>query len=112
MSLIERLEAAEVGSAGLSIDVVTSLDDGGEFPTHGKLFVTTSLDAALALAERVLPGWSWTVGTRDVPGCTAVIDSNGGSPILGEAIAPTPALALCIAILRARQASNPTAEEV
>lgn len=69
--------------------------------------VTTSLDAALALAERVLPGAE-----------ISMVHSPGGSfPYAdvwvhkrsGQCHAKTPALALCIAILKAR-ASNPVNE--
>ena len=62
---------------------------------------TTSIDAALALAERMLPGWRKFV--------EVVGDGRGSACVFlaHEAIdrpwfhAPTPALALCIAILRA-----------
>lgn len=72
--------------------------------------VTTSLDAALALAERVLPGccpgvarnvhhkdwYSW-VGSKDEEGCGD----------LGNGRGPSPALALCIAVLKAVQHATP-----
>lgn len=113
MSLIERLEAAEVGSRELDAAIWYALietcggkpdkDMIGRWPDY-----TTSLDAALALAERVLPGWHWE------------LDNVGGSPyaanltnpvgrflICGDtevySTAPTPALALCIAILKAKE---------
>lgn len=74
-----------------------------------KAFVGGSLDAALALAERVLPGWAWEI-RLDESGATiqaapvwwmeglAAPDEGGVS-----CSAATPALALCIAILRAKQ---------
>lgn len=127
-ALIARLEAAEVGSReldarmwcateGISFKKMltvkgfpdrqysfrTSIGDVG---LHG-LFghppighVTTSLDAALALAERVLPGCGWEL--------YAAYEIKGSMKYgcnLGEedtAYAFTPALALCIAILRAK----------
>ena len=67
--------------------------------------VTTSLDAALALAERLLPGWDFVIAR-----------ANGGLTIhaqLGSTehhFANTPALALCIAILRALPAAAPVAQ--
>jgi hypothetical protein len=57
---------------------------------------TTSLDAALALAERVLPGWDFIVG-RTNGGLTIHAQVGPGEMQFGN----TPALALCIAVLRA-----------
>lgn len=74
---------------------------------------TATLDAALALAERVLPGWTarlditpkmtdagfdppWTDDMRNKP------FGHGSS----SAQAPTPALALCLAVLRAKAAQS------
>ena len=143
MSLIERLEAAEVGSRELDCllarefgwhrveprfarnkhgawiapeDFMGVQSDGSPRldSLHGTTMhrdpyrFTTSLDAALALAERVLPGWHWE------------LDNVGGSPyaanltnpvgrflICGDtevySTAPTTALALCIAILKAKE---------
>lgn len=76
---------------------------------------TASLDVALALAERVLPGWYWRAGRTplgqwhhgrytygwahlsrtDASNCDRGDESTGW--------AATPALALCAAILRAKQ---------
>lgn len=66
--------------------------------------VTTSLDAALALAERVLD----QRGPININICLAgsaqvVIDSVGPcGPVMAQVVARTPALALCAAILRAQ----------
>lgn len=54
-SLIEKLEGAEVGSRELDCAIWTATG-GWDGVDHPPAF-TTSLDAALALAERVLPGW-------------------------------------------------------
>lgn len=71
---------------------VTNAKDGFEF--------TISMDRALALAERVLPGCRWEGGVNGHEGAWAQVfpDLTG---IQGRA--PTPALALCIAILHARK---------
>jgi len=73
---------------------------------------TTCVTAALALASRVLPGWCWEIRT-DIEGATvqaapawwteglAAPDRDG---VATEA--PTPALALCAAILRAKGAEQ------
>lgn len=70
---------------------------------------THHVDAALALAERVLPGWDWSV-CRLEPNhgfaknglfyATVERLPDDWSPIF-DASAKTPAIALCLAILRA-----------
>lgn len=68
---------------------------------------TASLDAALALAERVLPGWKW-----GVTGGGAPADALLYEPVLGgwrhsiRTEAPTPALALVLAVLRGKMADS------
>lgn len=64
---------------------------------------TASLDWAVALADRVLPGHAVAVGTM-FPGHTPPPWATIWNPhgfIIGNRQAPTPALALCRAILRA-----------
>lgn len=125
-ALIARLEAAEVGSRELGHDVLMALgwhrEQIGNF--YGPLYQWSSpdfsphlisgdedklpnpvlsLDAALALAERVLEGWPcWGVAT-DIPGRIGAVlaKSNRDEGVTGYA--STPALALVIAILRAKQ---------
>lgn len=126
--LIERLEVAEAGSRELEREVEIALFGGepslapdrvfrkdglGFGYTQGFAPYTRSLDAALALAERVLAGPSvcgrpgrlhniaqlfngrWEAKTYRV--------SDGSSH---EAVGAAPALALCIAILRAKDAES------
>lgn len=136
--LIAKLEAAEVGSTVLDCDIgillgeweppkgaVRDLDRPDVWRSNGIKYyqphaeVTTSLDAALALAERVLPGWSYGLNGEVGGGALATleqpdVDLGGGviaSPGLcglqefdGEAA--TPPLALCIAILKATTAAQ------
>lgn len=121
-SLIEKLEGAEVGSYGLDGLVLEAtghkyhLDFGSAWYArpgrneriygNGPARVTTSLDAALALAERVLPGWR-VYGISDETdfqtnnGWGAGLSESRG-PGIQHARAATPALALCAAILRAQ----------
>jgi len=64
---------------------------------------STSLDAALALAERVLPEANCRGFDQTPRGCDAYVSRNNvasGAWVI-EGTAPTPALALCIAILKA-----------
>lgn len=123
--LIKRLEEAEAGSRKL--DALIAKEMGwsvhnarrnglwvipfGEYETcdPDAMFrlgdYTTSLDAALALAERVLPGWGWEISHDDCIGnyyAWVVKDFylRGPQEHL-RGIQETPALALCIAILKA-----------
>jgi len=120
--LIERLEKAEAGSVPLDCEVVRQFGyhvpegtwqgwhdpDGNHIGLPPK--VTTSLDAALALAERVLPGHVFysidhmaVINLRNI--CVAQV-SGEADGCAGEGEAATPALALCIAILRAAKAQG------
>lgn len=60
---------------------------------------TASLDAAVALVERKLPGQEWTVGSRDTLGHPwGKVRSESLRSIQDSAA--TPAIALCLALLR------------
>ena len=73
---------------------------------------TSSLDAALGLVERKLPGWVWklsTDGDASAPDHKAHAtlasevwaDPGAGMGVVTYGHAPTPALAVCLALLRA-----------
>jgi len=82
-----------------------------------------SLDAAIALCERVLPGWLWEMRQDETRGYFARVESpdfdcvtwEAGDKITTDilagrdanAFAPTPALALCLALSTARQRPAP-----
>lgn len=112
-SLIEKLEGADVGSRELDREVWLACRQpekwGGPINPPGKgvwegPHVSYSLDAALALAERVLD----QRGPININICLAgsaqvVIDSVGPCDlVMAQVVARTPALALCAAILRAQ----------
>ncbi len=124
-SLIEKLEGASEGSVELSCDIGIALGEwtppkGAERDIYSpdiwrrnglKYYqpyaeVTTSLDAALALAERVLPGTSPGVSKNVFHGYwSAWLHQNvdGACHVVGDAsTSTTPALALCAAVLRAQ----------
>jgi hypothetical protein len=99
-SLIEKLEGAEVGSRELDCAIWTATggwDHVGRPPTF-----STSLDAALALAERMLPGWDWQIVKGSEEEAYVALQPHGAA-FGHEVQAATPALALCAAILRAKQ---------
>lgn len=105
-SLIEKLEGAGEGSRELDYAiraVVETFDDYWALRVPADW--TTSLDAALALAERVLPGWRRTVEELSCGQWMSVVTGKKPEPHLSlplhVARAATPALALCAAILRA-----------
>ena len=120
MDLIARLEQAEVGSRELDRAVALALGwaikrwpngQGEDWRRiDGTLVLntnfSTSLDAALTL---VPTGWHWTVYDTDGLGrgyaCAQVEPPEYSyEPISADAV--TPALALCIACLRARLAAE------
>lgn len=107
--LIARLEAAKEGSreldvaiirAGYGIPIVQdSWSDQDLLAGDIVPMYTRSLDAALTL---VPDGWQCDVRICD-GACRATV---GGTKKFGEARAPTAALALCIAALKAREAAK------
>lgn len=126
-ALIARLEAAEVGSRELDAEICILFQYGGpnsegavnvrtDSNWEGDLLfeqggdeccnpippVTTSLDAALALAARVLPGWSCSA-IKGQGGCEAYVWPHAEAFADVQGKSSTPALAICIAILRAKQ---------
>jgi len=111
--LIERLEKADEGSLELDKAILMSFGftwRGMNYWHHddrtmwrGPTFFTRSLDAAVALAERVLPDVGWSVATNRIDRrrvarlWTGEIDD-------GKAHAgASPAIALCLAILKAME---------
>ena len=130
--LIECLEGASVGSKALNMDVVEALgecahreteyyniqgDSGFDCTACGKdphrpgvPPVTTSLDDALALAERVLPGRAVGVSQQIHHGhwyaWLTNIGADGDPWNEAGASAAAPALALVAAILRASEQSK------
>ncbi len=136
-ALVERIERGEGRDRDLEIAVWCALGwsfekrgkdrkawlygpDGGEFRPRrdpddslgwliGRMGVTDSLDAAVALVERVLPLAEWEVTTSGFkPGATVI---PNGSPH-GVAHASSPARALLAAALRALAHSDQTEQRV
>lgn len=106
--VVAELERAEAGGVDLSGRVAGVAGETRMAPAEPDAVsgvwewpdYTTSLDAALELID---PDWTWMVGTRDGRFVAAVgaYIGNGAERAQGEA--NSPALALCIAILKLRQ---------
>ncbi|HEY3694112.1 hypothetical protein [Phenylobacterium sp.] len=117
--LIERVEAATGPCLELDADIARAMritvtysveinpkpcgDDFNYLPP-----LTASVDAALALAERVLLGCWWLVGKGQLRGTEALYGAQllfGSDEVLGAGESPaTPALAILSAILHAKLA--------
>jgi hypothetical protein len=113
--LLERVKAATGPDREIDRDLVERFyseavrpewrsGDGWFHPDFGKVRpadpYTASLDAALALVERVLPGWAWSVGNLRNGAQCYLMDRPGG--VLHEpGLAATPPLAVLRALLAA-----------
>lgn len=104
--LIARLEEAEAGSRELDREIgeITRapMGNAGDVVGLGYAHFTTSIDAALALAERVLPDARVTINTGSGWARLLTKDGRYDYGFFASARAATPALALCIAILKAK----------
>ena len=69
-------------------------------PFHNHPPFTASIDAAVALCKQKLPGWHWTVSDRDLARVSNP-SANQFEDDRFDALAATPALALCLAVVRA-----------
>ena len=123
--LVKRLEAGETGREidaevfrhfGYTIKMIEGFG-GGKFlayPPDGpercepaRLAVSTSLDAAVALVERVIPKCEWSIDKFDGDPVAHVDHPNDPHGMLGRrAQAPTPAAALVAALLKAKGAGD------
>lgn len=107
-ALLKRVEEAGGGSRDLDRDIWQAFDAAAAGAPHGEMpgtFYTSSIDAALALVERVLPGWTYAL---DNAGRTfhCELNSNTGRFLLQgdierHASAPAAPLAILIAMLHA-----------
>lgn len=118
VSLIDRLEKADGPDRWLDLEIWARLFKDRPFDTiMPQLAFTASVDAALALAKKVQPGWrvenlcEWEATVLRERGAWMcdLVNSQGRPKTRYTAKcshAPTPAIALCIAILRAHGATN------
>jgi hypothetical protein len=108
--LLTALQSAERGS--WELDVLVHAAIGGDYPVAPEIAelrwqsyapVTQSIDAALALVERELPGARVMVERCHDGTGWAMIQVSADSPRVMEE-APTPPLALVIALVSAKEA--------
>lgn len=116
--LVKRLEAGETGReievaifhalssaqmpASIAIDSVDAQWNWLSYFHSGWTNTCTSLDAAVALVERVLPDNCWDVQSahRKVPAYATIFGATNIDETI-QACAPTPAAALVAALLKA-----------
>ncbi len=114
---VRRIEAARSGLAEEYWANWQASPDGTVYDPHTRYSsnpFTASVDAAIALAERVLPGWKWRVGRTELfPNGWAYMHKYDPSncdrtdeAACADGKAANPAIALLIALLRAKEASN------
>jgi len=132
--LLERVKAATGPGRELDAAIVLTLepeafpntvrsveDDGtivcghyGAYTFHDAPELTASIDAALALVERALPGWRWSVfhpgydngiyqGGKS--GCHLYHPASSGL-ITAKGFGTTPSLAILAALLEAKEKSD------
>lgn len=112
-SIITRLESAKGRDWSLNMEIERAFSPPAFSMARD---YTGSIDAAIALMGRVLPGSGWIVGSgRESPseplGGAAIyrgLTTESGKVGEGEAI--TPAIALCLAICSAVQAQRAAKE--
>lgn len=99
-SLLARIESATGPDREIDAYLADWLDQqyiGADAPCY-----TASIDAGIALCERVLPGWSWAVDSGYAANHQKSHAEAWTGDDEGSGDAATPALALCAAIIKAR----------
>lgn len=114
---VRRIEAARSGLAEKYWANWQASPDGTVYDPHTRYSsqpFTASVDAVIALAERVLPGWKWRVGRTELfPNGWAYVHKYDPSncdradeAACADGTVANPAIALLIALLRAKEASK------
>lgn len=117
MTLIERLEHAETGSRESDAEIAKAIYPKLELRGNGQWYIdnihvriepyTTSIDAALTLVPEDM-GWHSWCDDRKATMTVGDVGFDWGPHIMPEGYgeADTPALALCIAALKAREQND------
>jgi len=111
-ALIERLEKATGPDARLDTDIMIALGQWTErdwwsfdYQKHTPSNLTSSLDAAIDLMEKVLPDAQVLIGFKQTE--ETLPWARVGKWNAPDATGRTPAIALCIAILKALKERHP-----
>ncbi len=99
MTLIDRL--SKLDGPDREVDREIAKTDPGPKPSMIPFDYTASLDEAIALADRMLPGWGWLAQDCGTPKALVVNNDE-----VHQERGATPAIALCIAILRAKEVGH------
>ena len=115
-SILERVEAADGADREIDFAIAEALDGVNRVSSAARLRYTASLDAAVALVQKMLPLWLISISQIDrtqsydpVSGWCAELKPSRlarGTPV-DDGYGETPALALIAALLRALDASPP-----
>lgn len=100
MSTLTELRDRVANAAGPDLELDMAILSAFSLPPSRlghRMRFTASLDAVLALAEKVTPGWYWYVNSSN----RALTRDTKLGGISGYAEATTPALALLFAVLNA-----------
>lgn len=109
-SLIERLEKASGPDRELDVEIAMAIDlpwNKAQRTGDGKSlvapFFTSSLDAAMTLVPE---GYDWSLFYDNGEAISGCMPASEDGCCFSDNHAPTPALALCIAALKAREAGK------
>lgn len=109
-ALLPYLSGANYGRPGLVVDMAApSVLGGGQIAEAPPL--TASIDAAIRLVERVLPGWRWDVGSSTVDYSSMLWDPAPAGASTAEIFARTAPLAILLALLDALIAQGTQPDE-
>jgi len=114
--LVARLEAASVGSRALDVSLAMKTTHPYGFDSEREIdeypHPTTSIDDALALAKHLnLAPYTGPISLTIAGSGQAYIDHTDPCRIGVQAFGNTPALALCLAVLKATTASAVSTDE-
>lgn len=104
--LLERVEKATGPNTEIEVELIQRFISAKEGDLHRRYTIavygfTSSIDAAIALVERVRPGWAWNVGNvgeEDRPSVALTVPFEPYQDFVAHGA--TPALAVIAALLR------------
>lgn len=110
--LVERLANLTAANDNLDTEIMIA---SGQWPgrdwwsydyqKHTPAKLTSSLDEALKFAVRLLPDHRFAVFTNGGGKGPSAMAMRGDEPVRGVGVGATPAIALCIAAIKAKEAA-------